>query len=152
MSLSYTVKATPLSNPTGNLLGFCDLIIDDNILIPGFKVWKKKDGGMFVAPPSAPAISGNSPEGHLIPKLKEDGKPDYKDQIRFVGPKDSDTARQTILQTEILEEMLSAFQAAQKGGAAPAPEVKRTPPPAVEKPVKMTAPTVKTGGKSLWER
>ena len=139
--LSYTVKATVLQDPKSSLLGFCDLIIADSIVIPGYKIWRKKDGDTFVAPPQIPAISGKDDQGHLIPKMNDKGKETYNDVLRYIDAKENEADKQTILQKEIAEEMLQAFFLAQKGGVVDAP-TKKAPPPTVETPKTVKAPTV----------
>lgn len=94
---NYSVRVNKLSNPKSKLVGFGDLIIDDTLVVKG---WKFFEGprGVFVKPPSHPG------------KDKE-GKDTYFDDVLFDETKDPDTKMGPV-QAEIYQEMLNAYAAA----------------------------------------
>jgi hypothetical protein len=90
------------------MVGFCDLVIDDKIVIKGFKVFRnKKDDKLFV---SAPSTAGKTPG--------EDGKILYYDNVRFLDEKENEKDWHTPFQKEVYEAMLADFETALSGGAA----------------------------------
>ncbi|MEK9629063.1 MAG: septation protein SpoVG family protein [Nitrospinota bacterium] len=78
-----SVKIYPFDpgTPAGSLRAYADVVLDDLVLLKGFRILASKTGGLFIGMPS---------------KKGKDGK--YYDQIEF-----KEEAFQSILRNRILE-------------------------------------------------
>ena len=109
---NFSVDVFKLPNPLGKLVGFAKIIIEDALVLDGFKIF---DGskGLFLSPPSR--------EG----KDKE-GNKSYFDQIIFLTGEDA-PAKETAMQIkkEFEEAVIAAYN--QKSGAREPKKTKEEP-------------------------
>jgi DNA-binding cell septation regulator SpoVG len=113
---NYSVYVNVLPNPKGNLRAFADLIIEDVMVVSGFKVIESASGELFVGAPSEQYT-------------KKDGTKDWIDKIRFREELEEGERRGPI-QTRIYQSILEKYEEYAKGGprkAAPAARNDETP-------------------------
>jgi hypothetical protein len=103
--LSLAAKPHVLPTPIKSLLGFCDLIIDDVIIISDFKVFEGKNG-LFIKNPSKKTNQKD-----------EQGNDKYLDTVRFLDAKENEKDWHTPLQKEAYEVMITEFKKAMGKGS-----------------------------------
>ncbi len=96
---SYSVRVNKIQNPKNKLLGFADIIIDDVMVVKGFKIFEGPRGA-FVKPP---AHKGQDKEGGEA----------WFDDILFTEEKEGDQ-KQGPVQLEIYQEILNEWAGAKQ--------------------------------------
>lgn len=99
MSLKFTAKINRLQNPKGALRAFAQLIINDVIVINGFRVLEGSNGSWA----SPPQTKGSKPD-------PETGKDQYFDDVRFLEEKEEGKFRGPVAE-EALAAIMSAYNA-----------------------------------------
>ncbi len=116
--LNYSIRARKFQSPINNMHGVCDLVIDDRIVVPGFKILESKKGDLFVA---APSVKSN--------KTDDAGKAIYYNCINFIDRKADEKDFKTPLEQEICDAMLAEFNSATpSAGKAASTGGDETPP------------------------
>lgn len=100
---SYSFRVRPLQNTVGNLLAWCDLIIEDTFVVKDFKILQSKTGDVFAA---APSQASN--------KVDDNGNKQWFPTVYFVDAKSSEDQKRTPAEEEILQAMVKEYQAATK--------------------------------------
>jgi hypothetical protein len=123
--MNYSLKLRKLQSPMGSLAGFCDLVIDDTLVIKDFKIFLSKAGEPFAKPPS-----------QLSSKVDDNGQKVWWPTVYFIDPKEFEDAKQTTMEAEILNAIVKEYL-----GSSTAP----TSAPAA--PETTSRPTAKTTAK-----
>lgn len=105
---SYNFKMRKLANPIGNLHGFCDLVVDDIMVVKGFKILQSKAGEFFAVAPS-----------QVSDKVDEAGNKQWFPTTYFIDQKDSDDAKRTPVESEILTAIVKEFVGTQTATSKP---------------------------------
>ena len=113
---SYSLRVRKLANPIGNLQGFCDLVVDDALVIKDFKILQSKTGELFAA---APSQASN--------KVDDQGQKQWFPTIYFIDAKESEDSKRTPVESEILAAMVKEFVSTSPSAAAPKTETSSRP-------------------------
>jgi DNA-binding cell septation regulator SpoVG len=106
MTFSYNVRVFKLQNPTGKMLAFGSVTIENMIEVKGFRIIDGSNG-KFVAPPQT---KGKDAEGN----------DKWYDDVWFPGGKDEPENPGQKFRTELFEAFLTEFNSG--AGATPKPK------------------------------
>ena len=98
---NYSVYVNVLQNPKGNLRAFADIIVEDVMVISGFKVIESKTGDLFVGAPTEKYTN-------------KEGKEDWIDKVRFREELEEGERRGPV-QTQIYQSILEKYEEYSKG-------------------------------------
>jgi DNA-binding cell septation regulator SpoVG len=112
MLSNLKVEVNLVKNPATSLIAMASVIVDGAMKIGGFKVFNGRNG-LFVGVPSHKG------------KDKEDGSPNWQDDVIFLDEKAAETDRQTPTQKQVCDAVLNEYKrissgTGTRGGAAAA--------------------------------